>query len=247
MKCKLCLLEKPLSKKSHIIPDFMYQGFYDEHHKIFKIKVKNPSNYTRQPSGEYEGSILCAHCDNVKIGKFENYAARVLFGGSFTKDELPLFENQVNQYGVAYTQIQNLDYKKFKLFMLTILWKASISKRDFFKNVKLGQYEEKVREMIYHEDPKEPQDFACFISTIRRDLEYASQLTVEPSRVKAKQGSEYQFLIGGDMYLFHVPKFNGPIQILEECVINKSGEMKVIHVREGTGEDLLKTFLGFKT
>ncbi|GEM_PF-2942036 len=34
MICKLCLKDKPLIKKSHIIPDFMYREIYDEDNRI---------------------------------------------------------------------------------------------------------------------------------------------------------------------------------------------------------------------
>lgn len=35
--CKLCLEEKILLKKSHIIPEFMYKDLYDENHKLISF------------------------------------------------------------------------------------------------------------------------------------------------------------------------------------------------------------------
>ena len=150
MKCKLCLQEKRLLNCSHIISDFTYQDLYDENHKINKIQdLSNPMKFIRVSSGEYDKGILCEECEQ-KIGKFENYAAVILFGGNIAKKEMPRFISQVNPHGVEYISIQNIDYRKFKLFLLSLLWRASISKRDYFKHVRLGKYEDEIRKMIYY-------------------------------------------------------------------------------------------------
>ena len=148
MKCKLCLLAKPLLNKSHIIPDFMYQELFDKDHKIYRLKTSNTDKYSKVPTGEYDQNILCAECDNVRIGQFEHYASKVLYGGKLAVSEFPTFINQVNPHGMKYTYCQNINYKKFKLFLLSILWRASISKRDFFSSVSLGPHEEIIRQMI---------------------------------------------------------------------------------------------------
>ena len=57
--CKLCLREKPLIKRSHILPNFLYRLLYDENHtlrtydmrqlKIQDLRVSKPQ------TGDYAG------------------------------------------------------------------------------------------------------------------------------------------------------------------------------------------------
>jgi hypothetical protein len=48
----------------------------------------------------------------------------------------------VNQYitpnKIEFTLIENIDYKSFKMFLLINLWRASISKREFLRKLKLA-------------------------------------------------------------------------------------------------------------
>jgi hypothetical protein len=193
MKCKLCLEEKPLLKKSHIIPDFMYRELFDEKHQFYRLKTPNPDNHSKLPTGEYDQNILCAECDNVRIGQFEDYARKVLYGGKLAVSESPTFINQVNPHGMKYTYCQNINYKKFKLFLLSILWRASISKRNFFSSVSLGPYEEILRQVIINEDPKEPDDFPCIMVALRNDEPMASEIIVEPVKTRTKVCTIYKF------------------------------------------------------
>ena len=39
--CRLCLEEQALIKKSHIIPEFMYQDLFDENHKFIMTSNKD--------------------------------------------------------------------------------------------------------------------------------------------------------------------------------------------------------------
>ena len=116
MKCKLCLEEKNLLKKSHIIPNFLYSALFDEKHRIHLVSIKNDKNLSSRKlqSGEYEGEILCAKCDNQILGELERYVNRVLF-----HEKPDVTENRKNEKGMKYTYCANLDYTKFKLFLLT--------------------------------------------------------------------------------------------------------------------------------
>ena len=144
-QCKLCLTEKELCKKSHIIPDFMYKEIYDEKHSLISFKTHTLHSGQIVFNGAYEKDILCEDCDNNLIGGFENYASRVLYGG-----KIPVsIKNFIKPDGLEFSQAQGVDYIKFKLFLLSVLWRASISSNDFFSSVSLGSlYEEKIRQMI---------------------------------------------------------------------------------------------------
>ena len=240
MPCRLCLEEKNLIK-AHIIPDFMYQELYDQNHSLYKVLLENPLNYTKIPTGEYDNNILCSECDNVRIGQLEDYAAKVFNEGLGIE-----FANfHYTDVKMTVTHVKKIDYKKFKLFLLSMLWRASVTTRESFRIVSLRHYEETIRQMLYKGDPKERYDFPCIMIAIRADVPWASQLIVPPTRIKQYFRTVYRFLMNGILYLFYIgEKINLPEPIMEGA-ISKTNEMRIFHVKKGEGEEILKKYLGF--
>ncbi|MDD5290611.1 MAG: hypothetical protein PHZ04_00670 [Patescibacteria group bacterium] len=242
-QCKLCLQIKPLCKTSHIIPDFMYKGLYDVGHILYKVPTSDLSKEEKLPSGEYEPNLLCEDCEN-KIGKLESYACDILYSDEEVKRGRLYRENQKNQNNVGYTFCKGVDYKKFKLFLLSILWKSSISSRDFFKDVKLGVYEEAIREMILNEDPKDPKDYPCVISTyLNHKNKYPSDLIGQPLRIKDNLGTRYSFLIGGVHYFYFVSKLT-QLSWISEAILNEENKMRIIHMTEEQAKMLINKSIG---
>jgi hypothetical protein len=161
--CKLCHKDKPLIKKLHIIPDCMYQELYDKNHKLISVNpkeyIKGEGHVKNPSSGDYEGDLLCCDCDNKILGTYESYASKALFGDDSKFEDLPKAENHKGNNRVQFSICKNVDYKNFKLFLLSILWRASISKRDTFQYVSLGPHEEILRKMIYKGNPGEIDEY----------------------------------------------------------------------------------------
>ncbi|HLE24877.1 MAG TPA: hypothetical protein VI935_04415 [Thermodesulfobacteriota bacterium] len=231
MKCKLCLKEKPLIKKSHIIPDFMYKELYDERHFIYQITLGGKSKPKRKPTGEYESDILCGECDNKIINqRYENYASKVYYGNEETtgiKHRRERSENSV----LEWTVVKNISYEKFKLFLLSILWKSSISNSVFFKEVKLGLHGEEIRKMIINSDPKNHHDYPCILLHAKHQELDVKQLIIPPKRFKDGKTTIYKFFISGIFYIYYIPTGKEP-EFLFEGAINKSNTMKIFHFPE---------------
>ena len=132
-KCRLCLKETTLLKKSHIIPDFMYQELYDEKHSFILTTnheiTKPDGKKSFRPTGEYEGNLLCQNCDNKIIGDLETYASKTLYGKGLPPEQAPVVINHKNQQGIQFSFVKNIDYKKFKLF----LWKRFQDSQEISK------------------------------------------------------------------------------------------------------------------
>ncbi|WP_053975797.1 hypothetical protein [Mangrovimonas xylaniphaga] len=160
MKCKLCLKEKPLCKKSHIVPRFLYKGmFYKGDNTLIKL---NPITLEKERgkirTGIYDKDILCESCEN-HIGKFEDYISNELFEGTKNYSKKSSITPIVGNNNLHKNLIKGLDYNHIKLFCLSIIWKAHHSKHEFFQNVDLGKYESQIRDMILNIDPKEENIF----------------------------------------------------------------------------------------
>ena len=76
--------------------------------------------------GEYDRDILCRDCDN-KLGVFDDYAI----------DVCRAFKKKHTRDGKLFA-ILNVDDDKLAKFILAVLWRASISKRESFFGIRLG-------------------------------------------------------------------------------------------------------------
>ena len=245
--CLLCNNEKPLIKKSHIIPEFMYRELFDDKHKIFKLApkkyIQGNMKYSRQSSGEYEGGLLCAKCDNEVIGNYENYARIAIYGGKADVDECPYFENFSTKDGLRFTKCYRLNYKKFKLFLLSILWRASISKRKFFKDIKLEHNSEILRQMILNGDAKNKNDFPILLFTYIEEKSLPADLIAQPSMVNFHGENAFIFIISGFIYFFHL-SIESIIQPFRPFVLDPANEGFIIKLPDGKGVQFLSNYFG---
>lgn len=128
--CCLCGVRKKLCK-AHIIPEAFYS--FKETGALRKVTISDFPK--RLQIGEYDSTILCADCDNL-FSSYENYAKQVLcdtFLNQFKKE---------TQNGTIYIVHKgSFNYKKLRVFFLSLLWKASVSKTDACADVVLGRYE----------------------------------------------------------------------------------------------------------
>ena len=243
--CKLCLKEKKLIKNSHIIPNFMYKDLYDDHNKLRSFSLSDISGGNKRvikpSSGVYEGGILCCDCDNKLLGKYENYASKLLYGKALPGKIVPVCENHVGLDGLKVTICRNIDYKLFKLFLLSILWRSGISTRPFFKRVKLGSHQYILRRMIFNEDPGDTNDYPISIMSYLTDQSLPQDLIVQPTRIKTKDGLNiYKFVIGGLIYLYFVNSATHKIpKFVLDSTIKKNNEMTIIHIPDNKALELI--------
>ena len=163
MKCNLCLKEIPLIKKSHIIPDFMYKGLFDEKHFLAMVNWDEMKIISKKPDGVYDKKILCAKCDNEIIGSYESYASKILYGKNLSNRLKPRFNLIRDPKGSSKIEAENIDYTKFKLFLLSMLWRGHISNSPFFNEINLGPYAEIARLMILNNDAGKETEFESMI------------------------------------------------------------------------------------
>lgn len=204
-QCRLCKEEKKLIKTSHIIPDFLHEELYDEKHRIIKfhpdeLKKENPKIST-PPSATYEGNILCAECDNKVIGKYESYVSKLL-KNDFNDSKKAICQEKFNELKEKIIEVSNLDYKNLKLFLLSILWRSSISSKSEFTQVNLGPYEEKIRVQLYNGIVAN-DEIQVSIIKFNKDGGFSSFIA-PPLRAKTEHTTYYSAIICGYLILFHL-------------------------------------------
>lgn len=246
MKCKLCLLEKPLIK-AHIIPEFMYADLYNEQHRFYEFSIDEiRDGKTLKPFiqiGEFDKEILCAECDNERLGSLEKYAQKLLFGQNLTPVETPDCSNY-ELGGYEFSECTNIDYARIKLFLLSILWRSHLTKRSKFSSIDLGPHADKIRDMIWNSSPGNYLEYPITITSfVRADYHY-KDLILEPRRMRGKSGlNSYIFSIGSFQFMFYVNSVNHHLpEFITELAL-KENNMRTVHLKDGLEMALIKRLI----
>ncbi|MBU6235064.1 MAG: hypothetical protein KGQ41_04400 [Alphaproteobacteria bacterium] len=96
-------------------------------------------------SGYWDRTILCEDCDKKILGRYDTYGKK-FFSQDFSSKIKTINDPRGN---AEYLHITNFDYSLLKLFLLSVIWRASICKKEQFSSVNLGSYEEIIKDMIF--------------------------------------------------------------------------------------------------
>jgi hypothetical protein len=135
--------------------------------------------------GETDSEILCADCDGV-LGKNDDYAVDVC--RKFKADDrAEIFEDK------------SVDAERFSKFILSLLWRASISKRGrYCQVVTFGPYEKIAREITFGARPiSEMLAFKLIVSRLRSRDHDVDRIITDPVRFKLEGLNAYTFFLNG--------------------------------------------------
>lgn len=214
MYCALCLQEKEL-RKSHIIPEFFYKPLYDQKHRlnVFVLNEDQKRYFKQKGLSEF---LLCAECEE-RLSKYERYASQIFYGGTgfYITNGNPI-------------KIEGIDYKKFKLFQLSLLFRASVSNLVFFENIDLGPHEEKIRDMIINENPGGKSDYPCIILIpLMKGKAMPHDIIHLPEALGKFEGHrQYRFIFGGCFWIYLVSSHTSMFSF-EKLFLDESGKLLI--------------------
>lgn len=194
MQCALCREEAEL-QNSHIIPEFLYGVMYDEKHRYNVLSLLPESRERFEQKGVRE-RLLCRNCEQ-KLGKLERYASLVLHGGAPGMDGY-------RDGSIVY--VKGINYTKFKLFQLSLLWRAGVAKGSYFERVRLGPHEEPLRAMLAAEDPGPYDLYPCIIWGVTLEPNKIAELMVQPCRDRVWGYTTYHFVLPGLKLVYFVSR-----------------------------------------
>lgn len=130
--CKFCSQTKELCK-SHIIPRSFYLDY-----KIDKYKAINPENgaWKQIQSGVYDATILCEECETF-LSQLDTVGNQILL-----QDVYNHVEKQDGKNTLYILREQEFNYSSLKKFIVSLLWRASISNKPDFISIDLGKYQD---------------------------------------------------------------------------------------------------------
>jgi hypothetical protein len=159
--CALCKQQTELCK-SHIVPELVYKhsNMFDESSKTPSLQqytvnlddLKGTPKERRIFTGAWE-YLLCRKHEDI-FRDFESYVSKVTYAkssdGSLSERLTPIKTLERERLSV----FENIEYKPFKLYFLSILWRASVSSHFMFKDFEMfADEEEKLRQMLLDENP----------------------------------------------------------------------------------------------
>jgi hypothetical protein len=146
--CKNCGQTKKLVK-AHIIPRKFFEvirgtGYYSALIDATK-PLKQAATYYQ--AGAHDTSILCEDCER-KFSDFDKYGWQILGNPDLSK---PLPDHSGHKLVC--------DTGKIRRFILSILWRASVSRNSFYSSIDLGSDEATVKERVFNSTPLGPDEY----------------------------------------------------------------------------------------
>jgi hypothetical protein len=202
--CRLCS-SAVASVKAHIIPEAFFRQL-KKPGDISVIVSSTLGTYRSQaPIGPYDKEILCKACES-KFEDLDDYGSKVLLA-KFKQIFKPITEDGAV---VAFRSFE-VDQDKLLRFLVSILWRASVSTRSFFACVELGPFEELAKKMILSP--------ACPISDVFSAVlfgwrDQTSDEIVGPWREKWEDVNSYRLYMGQINAFIKVDQrpFKGPFK-----------------------------------
>lgn len=148
-ECRLCQRDRTLCQ-SHIVPEFLYSPLYNDRDQVMGITGTGSRGWRLLQIGLRE-NLFCSDCEDHFNQKYEQPFQRWMI-------DRPLPE-RIEQ-DTAYTL--TCDYKTFKLFHLSILFRVAVSTLPTFKDVNLGSHEDRIRSMILNQEPGTEWEYPIF-------------------------------------------------------------------------------------
>jgi len=188
--CRLCNEVGPLSK-SHILPEFMYDDLFDNNHQIAVFSQAYGGHRSQMNSGRWE-RLLCEKHETFLNIEYETYAS-----GLFRTEIIPRLKNKCERI-----ELSGIDSSRFKLFLLSLLWRMSVSSDRAFSMVSLGSHEETIRKMLLAKEPGEQYEFGVIMASAEFEGSILMDVITEAKSHNVSGTVAYSIFIAGIVYTF---------------------------------------------
>jgi hypothetical protein len=198
--CHLCKKRYAQLVAAHIIPRAFYNLSADGQPAkvVSSARGRHPK---RVRVGLYDQHILCEKCDGW-LGCLDQHAAETLLPDG---TQLRLGGQPVCfQYSEA-------DPVLVHRFVASVLWRASISRLEFFQKVKLGPYEQSVARMLLESDCS----MGSNIETVLGEFDSRHVGLLDPHSIRM-DGVRYWVLYANRFILYF--KTDAPVSMYSNCL-----------------------------
>ncbi len=149
--CRWCQRSAKLIR-AHIIPKPFYEPIKGDSDKVVVLRPTEKKFTQYSSSGIFDPEILCAECDGL-LGQLDEYGLQIFKNPPAEADRITV--GTLPGYDLHCDDVQ-----RAQKFLLSVLWRASVTSHDFFQTVSLGRkYEDKIRHLIANGEEVTEADF----------------------------------------------------------------------------------------
>lgn len=211
MSCALCKEDVEL-RNSHIIPEWVFRDLYDQKHR-YNVLSTGPERPRPHEQKGLREKLLCTRCEE-QFSRYERYARGVVKGG----------EALTVTHHPGRIEIADIEYRMFKLFQMSVLWRAGVASHRMFSRVKLGPHQERLRLMLRRDDPGRQTDYPCLIFGVTAHGKSIPDFIDQPSPVRLDGLNCYRFIFCGLVWVFFVAQ-HAPSLLVRQHVLSESGRL----------------------
>lgn len=242
--CSLCGTHQKLIK-AHIIPESFFKELYnDEHYFDEVLNQEKLDKRTKRRKGLYDSEILCAKCDG-KLGKlYDDYGAKVFWGYRNLNIKIKDFHD-IKDPRIKWRVVYNADVKRIKLFLLSILWRASISKLDFFKSVDLGEiHSERIKSILKENNSVYINDYSILLMHYATNSPSTRQVLTSINKYRNDGKIYYAAMLCGILIVWYISPNSVPrgLRIFD---LSEGNDLKIMFAPT-QGFEAIRKFLGIK-
>lgn len=234
--CKLCLGYNKL-RNSHVIPEFAYTDVYvhpdpsnPDNRKLATLSFEKGATLqlTREQKGLRE-YLLCQKCE-TQFSRYELYAAKEI------RSIHEHLQNNIFQ--------QTVDYKKFRLFQLSILWRCGITEKHPQLRIELGnKHLENLRTILVREELGAFHQYPCIMNAVHSEGHPQTDgiLVDEGGRINGLR--IHRIFFCGILWTYFVGALNhriGNTEIEKQAFLQESGLLMVLPIEMKRVEFLMK-------
>lgn len=177
--------------KAHVIPEAFFRELREGSQAPLLVSG-SPSEYpSNSPIGIYDREILCGECE-PKFGILDDYGIQILLR-QLDQHFLPL----VGRDGPVAFQAEGVNQEKLLKFLVSVLWRASVSRHRFYGRVDLGPYEPHAKQVLLDPHSPVPPQFGAVLSRwTAGDVTLAKGGLMDPFRERWDGINAYRFYFG---------------------------------------------------
>jgi hypothetical protein len=176
------------------VPEFGYRSLYDSKHRYVRLVAGALPRLVLEQKGLRE-RLLCQKCE-TRFSRYEAYAKKTLSGLT-----VPLPGKR---------SVPKVDYTKFKLFQLSLLWRAHVSGKSQYGAVDLPPRDaEQLRAMLDAEEPGRQHDYPCEMLAVYSGSKLMTEFVGPSVSVEAATDWVYALSFAGFYWGFLVSKTQG--------------------------------------
>jgi hypothetical protein len=203
--------------KAHIIPRSFFKQLNDGSGPLKVASDKLGTYPRRSPTGVHDNQLVCRRCEEL-FGPWDGYAQKLLLE-PYKDSSYIEFEGQ--RYAYVFKKV---DYRRLKLFFVSLLWQASTSAEGFYERIRLGPFEDLAKQMILENDPGETERFAVSLARFEDPL---GRTMLSPDRTKFYDINYCRFFLAGYIAYIKVDRRKSP-DFLQEFLLCEERPFAVI-------------------